>query len=163
MPTTPDGEIPLIDLEDLADVEEKKEARKSGKTAPKFAPWKAGAIASFTTQGYHAIANVCRTFGWNDWADVFDTIAEPAGPAWEKVAKRNEVVRRMFDRIMTTGDFSELLWAHFPLFVFAAGKGGLFNRVMTDGVGAEFTTALQEEMRREENDNVVNTARGRAA
>ena len=64
---------------------------------------------------------------------------------------------------MQTGDVSELIWAHFPLFVFAAGKAGVFQRVMTDGVGAEFNTALAEEMRSDNGDGptVVNGARGR--
>lgn len=156
------GEIPLVDLEDLADVDEKKTSRKTTPTAkkPPTVPWKNGAIAAFATKGYQSAATLMRMWGWNDWADVFEQIAEPAGTAWEKVAKRNEAVKRLFDRLMQTGEFSELLWAHFPLFVFAAGKGGLFQRVMTDGVGAEFTTQLTEEMR---NRTVVNGATGQAA
>lgn len=162
----PSDDIPLVDAEDLAVAEETKTKTRrtpAAKRAPASAPWKSGAISSFATSGYRSAASLMRVWGWADWAAICDEIAEPAGNAWEKVAKRNEAVKRLFDRLMQTGEFSELLWAHFPLFVFAAGKAGVFQRVMTDGVGAEFNTALAEEMRSANGTGptVVNTAHGR--
>lgn len=82
--------------------------------------WKDGQISGFCDRVYKAAGGVCllnpdveiRLIGQG----LIDS-AGPAGVAWEKVAKRHEIVRRFFERIMTTSDMGELFWAHLPILI----------------------------------------------
>lgn len=46
-------------------------------------------------------------------------IAEPAGEAWDELARKNEVVRRVLVSLLETGAWGKVMAAHAPLFALA--------------------------------------------
>lgn len=110
---------------------------KDGKTKTKkpLPRWKDGAISDFTQKVYKAAGAALlinhdpeiRLIG----QQLIDC-AYQCGEAWEKVAKRNEMVRRVFDRLMTTSDLGELFWSHVPIFVPVLRRFGPLRRTFTN-------------------------------
>lgn len=104
--------------------------------------WKDGAISEFATKIYTvggATLAASKNERAQDYGTAFMGIAEPAGIAWEKIAKRNEIVRRFFDKLMTGGDVTELIFAHAPLFVMMFSDMGILR---FNGLKEEFETEM---------------------
>ncbi len=94
-----------------------KGEKKPKKPLPR---WKDGAISDFAEKIYKASGAALQLNHDPEIRLIGQQLIECAyqcGQAWEKVAKRNELVRRIFDRLMTTSDLGELFWAHVPIFV----------------------------------------------
>lgn len=106
-----------------AKVKMTKEARPR-KPLPR---WKDGAISTFAERIYKTAGAALlinhdpeiRLIG----QQLIDC-AYQCAEAWEAVAKRNEMVRRVFDRLMSTSELGELFWAHVPIFVPVLRKFG---------------------------------------
>ena len=149
-------DIPLVDWEDATEAldaelknlskDGKRQARRSRSRTPAqkppLRPWKNGAIAAHATRLYNLAALAAKMRGKTELADAIEQTAEPAGKAWEKVAKRYEWVRRIFEMSMATGDLSDLAMAHMPMAIYAAGKAGFFGPV-----AEEFREELANEMK----------------
>ncbi len=148
-------DIPLVDWEaaseelnaELGAGKSKTRRRRSTGTAkrdkPALQPWKAGAIAAHVTRLYKLAAFLSRARGATELAEAIEMTAEPAGRAWEKLAKqqRYEWLRRFFEWSMATGDLGDLAMAHAPLAMYVANRAGLFGTV-----AQEFQTELNNEM-----------------
>ena len=111
--------------------------------------WRDGQISAFCERLYKAMGGVLlmnpdpeiRIIGQG-----FVDSAIPASIAWEKVAKRHEIVRRFFERIMTSSELGELFWAHLPILVpffrrFGPMRGSFDN--LQEEFDREFTDAQQ--------------------
>ena len=126
-----------------------KVPRRVKSTPPKkspLPPFRAGVISKFMKQVYEAGGGALINFGHEDYGQSIIDIAEPAGIVWEKLAKRHEWLRRFFDRIMTTSEFSELFWIHFPILMLVMKDTGLL-RPMTASVTEEFAEEMAKEAR----------------
>ena len=102
--------------------------------------WKDGAISTFCERVYKAAGGACLLNSDPEIRLIGQSLIEcayQAGEAWEKVAKRHEVVRRFFDRIMTTSDLGELFWAHLPILVPVFRRFGPLRSTI-DGLQEEF-------------------------
>lgn len=110
---------------------------------PKFVP---GQISGFVERVYKALGGIALMNGDPEIRIIgqgFIDCAEAAGIAWEKVAKRNEIVRRFFDRIMTTSDLGELFWAHLPILVPLVQRFGPLRSTIS-GLQEEFEEEFQK-------------------
>ena len=117
--------IPAEDAEEVAPRRRRTTLR--GGPAPKkqrakkpLPRWKDGNISAFCERVYKSAGGVLLFNPDPEIRLIGQSLIEcavPAGIAWEKVAKRHEVIRRFFDRIMTTSDLGELFWAHLPVLV----------------------------------------------
>lgn len=121
-----------------------RETREKKKTP--LPPWRAGQISKFVAGLYTTGGNLFIARGQEDYGQSIIDIAEPAGVVWEKLAKRHEWLRRFFDRIMTTGELSELFMIHFPLFMLALRDLGLL-RPMNMQITEEFAEEMAKEAR----------------
>jgi hypothetical protein len=99
-------------------------ARTTGpKKQTPLPPWKDGVIASWATNLYTTAGRMVAAFDPN-YGTVLQGIAEPAGQAWENLAKNSPQMRRVFHHLMTTTKLSELIMAHIPLFILVLHKHG---------------------------------------
>lgn len=110
-------------------------------------PWRVNAIANWVSQIYTTLGSL---LGSNPDPEIKQlaqgliAIAEPAGAAWEKLAKRHEWLRRLFDKLMTSSDLAEIFWIHVPIFVPILRKWGPFRQGM-DNIADEFSREFTEQ------------------
>jgi hypothetical protein len=69
-------------------------------------------------------------------AQKLQEIAEPAGQAWDELARKNDVVRRALVAILETGAWGKVIQAHTPLMALA------FARVNGESVRVSFSASL---------------------
>lgn len=151
-----DDEIPLLDLEDAAELDAKMKRgtkprsmraetskRATGPAKPKtpVPQLKANAVAAFVEQAYTMAGAGFILMGRVAYGEALQTIAKPAGEVWDKLAKRHETLRKIFHRLMETSEFSELFWVHMPLLMLFVNDAGLFKRV---GLLGEFDDELSK-------------------
>lgn len=140
---TPPGRSPFNDASRKAP----RTGSRARSTTP-LPPWREGAIAAWCTKFY--------TLGGRGLAK-FDPLcgnsmvecADAAGHAWERVAKNNPAIRRMFAVLMQTSDFGELLLAHAPLILAALSHHGPFRSAI-EHVGEEFQHEFTDILRGEQ-------------
>lgn len=143
-PVTPEGEPNRFEdfLENLEDAPPEVAAEipprrgrrvkltKDPKPKKPLPRWKDGAISTFAERVYKTVGSMAML---NNDPEIrligqqLTEIAYQCGEAWEKVAKRNEMVRRFFDRVMTTSDMGELFWVHVPVLIPVLRKFGPFR------------------------------------
>jgi hypothetical protein len=75
-------------------------------------------FAPEVTKMYVTMAMVMMPFDV-EFASKLTEIAEPAGEAWDELARKNEVVRRVLVSLLETGAWGKLTMAHAPLFALA--------------------------------------------
>lgn len=124
----------------------KRTPNTGGKKTP-LPPWRANAIAQWVEQCYTTLGSILKMNSDPEIANIGNglvSIAEPAGKAWEKLAKRHEWLRRVFDRLMTSSDLAEIFWIHFPVFMPVLAKWGPFRQGLND-LSSEFEDAMAEE------------------
>jgi hypothetical protein len=114
-----------------------KAATKPSKPLP---TWKDGQISGFATSTYNTIAGIIESVDPGFSAALKD-IAEPAGKAWEKLAKQHVSVRRLFMFLMSGSTMTEVVMVHMPLFAYLATRYGPF-RITNDALGDEFMENL---------------------
>lgn len=106
-------------------------------------PWKTGQISQFVEQLYTLGGSSLIGLGNERYGQVFVNIAEPAGQAWEKVARRHEWLRRFFDKIMSGSEITELVMAHAPIIVMLFSDAGLL-RLSNSQVAQDFNDELSK-------------------
>jgi hypothetical protein len=142
-PVTPEGETNRFDdfLDNLEETDappkevppqrgRKAKIPREPKVKKPLPRWKDGAISAYAEKIYKAAGAAALLNHDPEIRHIGQQMIECAyqcGEAWEKVAKRNELVRRFFDRIMTTSDMGELFWAHIPILIPILRKFGPFR------------------------------------
>ena len=127
-----------------ADSKPKNSRGQSASKKSPLPPWKAGAISAWVQQLYVTAGTFLKVNSDPEVAAIGDglvNIAEPAGKAWESLAKRHEWLRRMFDKLMTTSEIGEIFWIHVPVFIPVLSKYGPFRQKIAD-----FTSEFEAEM-----------------
>lgn len=148
----PDDEFEKVSPEELDDVAPKRRrttlrggsahthAAKESRAKKPLPRWKDGQISTFCERVYKAAGGACLLNSDPEIRLIGQSLIEcayQAGQAWEKVAKRHEIVRRFFERIMTTSDLGELFWAHLPILVPVFRRFGPLRGTI-DGLQEEF-------------------------
>lgn len=137
---------PLIDYTVDPSPFEKTKRTSVGKATSKpskpLPTWKDGQIAAFATSTYHTIGGIIDSVD-PGFAEVLKDIAEPAGKAWEKLAKQHVSVRRFFVFLMSGSTMTEVVMVHMPMFAYLATRYGPF-RVTSDALGDEFMDHLHD-------------------
>jgi hypothetical protein len=75
-------------------------------------------FAPDVTKFYMTMAMVTMPFDV-ELASKITEVAEPAGQAWDELARKNDVVRRALVALIETGAWGNLTMAHAPLFALA--------------------------------------------
>lgn len=117
-------------------------ARKSApppKKRPALPPWKDGVISHWATNLYQTAGQMVVPFEPN-YGAILQGISEPAGQAWENLARDSPGLRRVFHSLMTTTKMSELIMAHMPLIILVLHKHGPVQEQMS-----RFAEKLSEE------------------
>ena len=144
---TPEGK-PLIDYTiETPDNSVGRTKRASSKPSTKpprpVPPWKEGAIAKFAQGLYETVGGMGEPFDPICGA-AFTRVAEPAGKAWEKLAKQHIGVRRFFGYIMSGSTIAEVLIVHAPLALAIVSHHGPFRIAGLDHLGEEFDEQLRQ-------------------
>lgn len=142
----PTAKESLVDSEAKAKSQDKRprRVREEKKKAP-LPTWRNGVISKWVAGIYEAGGTALSTLGHADYGQCMKDVAEPAGVCWEKLAKRHEWLRRFFDRVMSGGEVSEIIWVHFPLFMLALKDMGLLHP-MNFSITQEFADEMANEM-----------------
>lgn len=149
-----ESDIPLIDLArgTFSDETPPKRTRRtsanaSGAPGPKkrtpLPPWRDGVISEWATNLYEMAGKAIVVFD-EPYGNILQTIAVPAGQAWENLARDSPQLRRMFHWAMTTGKLSELIFAHSPLLMYMLHRYGPARDRMDD-----FAEKFADEMERQ--------------
>lgn len=128
---TPPGKTPFGDTSRKVP----RTASRARSTAP-LPQWREGAIAAWCTKFYALGGRGLAKFDPLCGNSMVEC-ADAAGHAWERVAKNNPAIRRMFAFLMQTSDFGELLLAHAPLILAALSHHGPFRSAIEE-VGEQF-------------------------
>lgn len=153
----PEAQFDAVAPEDLEDVAPKRRRptlrsgtphshTKESKVKKPLPRWKDGQISTFCERVYKAAGGACLLNSDPEIRLIGQSLIEcayQAGQAWEKVAKRHEIVRRFFERIMTTSDLGELFWAHLPILVPVFRRFGPLRGTI-DGLQEEFNREYAE-------------------
>lgn len=116
------------------------------KTKLPLPPWRDNAIADWVENVYTVGGELVKS--WDEPLGLaLSNIAEPAGKAWEKMAKQNITVRRWFAWMMQGSTTAELAIIHFPVFMILFMKiNPMMRRDMTK-LSEEFNQNLREVIR----------------
>jgi hypothetical protein len=117
---------------------------RSPKRQTPLPPWKDGVISSWAENLYKTTGRLVAAFDPN-YGTVLQGIAQPAGQAWENLAKDSPPMRRLFHTLMTTTKLSELIMAHLPLFILVLHQHGPIKNSF-DGIAEKFAGEMAEQM-----------------